>query len=127
MFDVNNISEDRKNTGVWVDYMGGKFLVAHTSNLTFQRVFAKLQQPHLKKIERGTLDPKIHNKIMCESMAKGLLLDWKNVGSNNEPLDYSIDTAIKVLQSNDDLREYILDVAINIENFRKEEMEEQGE
>jgi len=126
MFDLDGVNNDGTNNGVWVEFNGGEFLIAHTSSLKFQREFSKLQQPHIKKIERGTLDPKITTDILCKAMARALLLDWKNVGSNDAPVEYTQDLAYKVLVSNPELREFVQDTSLNIDNFKREVTEQEG-
>lgn len=127
MFDINNVDKEQTRNGVWTEFNSGSFLIAHTSSLAFQREFSRLQQPYLKKIERGTIDPEVSTSILCKAMAKGLLLDWKDVGSGNKKLPYTVEMAAKVLESNQDLREFVMEYSTNLENFRSEEMLEEGE
>lgn len=126
MFNVNSINNDRVVNGSWAEFQGGKFLIAHTSNISFQREFQRLQHPYRKQINRGTLDPKISNEIMCKAMAHSLLLDWNNVNSDNQPLPYSKDAAYAVLLQNEELREFVQEYSLNLDNFRKEEIQEAG-
>ena len=126
MFDVNSTDKNKTESGVWGDFGGGKFLIAHTSNLSFQREFNRLQQPYRKQIDRNRLDPKVSTEIMCKAMAKGLLLDWKGVGESGKPIDYSEEMAAQVLIANEDLREFVQDFALNLDNFKQEVTEEAG-
>ena len=41
--------------GVWTEWSGSSFLIAHISNMKFQRALSRLQQPHRRKIEQGTI------------------------------------------------------------------------
>jgi hypothetical protein len=60
-------------------------------------------------------------------MAGGLLLDWKDViNSNKEEVPFSPEMAEMALKNNDDLREFLQEFALDLENFRAEEMEEEG-
>jgi len=127
MFDLDKTTAEQESNGVWTDFNGGKFRIAHTNNMVFQREIARLQAPYRKKIDKGTLDPKIQLEIMCKAMARGILLDWKNVGSKGQEIPYNEDSAISVLTLNSDLREYIQDFALDLENFRQEEIEDTGE
>lgn len=113
--------------GTWVEYEGSSFLVAHMSNPSFQRAVMRGQAPHRKKIDNGTIDPVVSRDIMSKAMASALVLDWKKVAdaSGNE-VPFSTDVCYKALCNNEDLRDFISDFAMNLENFRKAEKEELG-
>jgi hypothetical protein len=126
MFDVDSINKDKTCKGVWGEYLGGEFLVAHTSNLDFQREFNRLQAPHRKKIDKGKLDPKIQAELLCKAIGRHLLLDWKNVGSKGNELEFDTDVAINVLMNNEDLRDFIQEFSMDIDNFRDEGLDSSG-
>lgn len=126
MFDLDKTTAEQESQGVWTDFGSGKFKVAHTNNMVFQREITRLQAPYRKKIDKGTLDPKIQLDIMCKAMGKGILLDWKDVGSKGKAMGYDEEAAIKVLTLNSDLRDYIQEFALDLENFREEEIEDTG-
>jgi len=122
--DRNKSNQDK---GVWTKFGDSQFKVAHTGSIRFQRILNRLQAPHRRKIEKGTLDPSISRDILCEAMAGGLLLDWKDViNSNKEEVPFSPEMAEMALKNNDDLREFLQEFALDLENFRAEEMEEEG-
>jgi hypothetical protein len=126
MFDLNKTTAERESSGVWADFNGGKFKIAHTNNMVFQREITRLQSPFRKKIDKGNLDPKIQLDIMCKAMARGILLDWKNVGAEGKEVEFSEESAINVLSLNSDLREFVQDYALDLENYRDEELEDTG-
>ena len=126
MFDLDKTTAEQESHGVWGSFGAGKFRIAHTNNMVFQREITRLQAPYRKKIDRGTLDPKIQLEIMCKAMGKGILLDWKDVGSAGAEVSYTEDAAVKVLTLNSDLRDFVQDFALDLENFREEEIEETG-
>lgn len=113
--------------GVWTTFDGSELLIAHSSNLRFQRTFTRLHQPHRKRIENGTLDPKIAKELMCKAMADGLLINWRKVtDSKGADVAYSPELAFKLLMNNHELREYVSEFAGNLSNFRAEAVEELG-
>ena len=117
----------KKTQGVWTTFGGSKFKVCSTGSTRFQRALNRLQAPHRRKIEKGTLDPKISKDILCQAMADSLVLDWKDVvDSSKAEVPYSPEIAQMALSNNDDLREYLLEYAGDLENFRSEEMAESG-
>lgn len=115
-------------TGVWVDFEGSSFLVAHISNMKFQRALARNQQPHRKKIESGSLDPQIHREVICKSMSEAILLDWKNVGavSENAGIKYTPANGFVALTRNTEFRDFISEFATNLSNYRSQEVDDLG-
>ena len=119
------INIDQENplltAGVWADFGDSKFLVTHMSNVAFQRAVMRLQSPHKSKIEKGTLDPQISRDIMSKAMAQALVLDWKDVvDGEDKPVVFTSEACFKALKNNEDLRDFISEFAMNLENFRKE-------
>lgn len=120
--DLNSV-----NTGVWGEFGNARFKIAHISNLKFQRALARLQQPHRRKIEAGSLDPKVNKDILAEAMAEGILLDWDQVvDSKKVATPYSKEAGKVALLKNVEFRDWVSDFAMNLQNFREEEMEELG-
>lgn len=114
-------------SGAWATFAGSQFQIAHLSSIRFQRELAKLQQPYRKKIDSGTMDPQVSKDLLCQAMAKGLLIDWKDVvdGSQNS-VPFSSEAAYKALSGSPEFREFVSDFSTNLENFRQEELQEVG-
>lgn len=125
---INVDSEFNKaKDGVWADFEGSRFLIAHMSSLRFQRKLANLRQPHLSKINRNTIDPKLSQEITCKAMAGTILLGWDQViNGSGEPVEFDDELAAKVLIKQPDLREFISDFATNLEHFRDEALNDAG-
>jgi len=120
--DLNTVE-----TGVWAEFNGSEFLIAHISNLKFQRALNRLQQPHRKKLEQGTLDPGTHRDMICKAMAEGVLLDWRKVVNNDKAeVPYKAATAFEVLKRDSEFRDFVAEYANNMTNFRAAELEEVG-
>lgn len=116
------------DAGTWREYDDSKFLIAHISNLKFQRALARLQQPHKRKLQEGTLDPKINQQIVCQAMAEGVLLNWRDMTTvDGSEVAYSQENAAKLLQRDPAFRDWVTDVSTNMANFRAEEVKELGE
>lgn len=124
-FDADTPAVD---SGVWTKFNGSEFLIAHISNMRFQRALARLQQPHRRKIESGTLDPQVNKEILCKAMAEGVLLDWRNVGSqaSDEPVQYTPQAGYTALLRSTEFRDFVSDFAMQLANFREAEIEELG-
>jgi hypothetical protein len=123
-FDADTPLTDQ---GTWAEFSGSKFLIAHISNLKFQRTLSKLQQPHRRKIETGSLDPKINKEIICRAMSEGIILDWSGVvSSSGDSTPYSPEAGYTALIKNVEFRDWVSEFSVNLSNFRAEEIEEVG-
>ena len=113
--------------GVWTEFDGSKFKIAHISNVKFQRALSRLQQPHLRKIQEGRMDPEVNKKILAQAMAEGILVDWDDVkNKDKQTVPYSAKTAQAALMANVEFRDFVSDFATSISNYRTEEVEELG-
>lgn len=120
--DLNTI-----DTGVWAEWSGSKFLIAHISNLKFQKLLARLQQPHRKKLESGGLDPETNRDILCQAMSQTVLLDWDNVVSKaGSKTPYTAQNAFHALQHDPEFRDFVAEFATQMSNYRAQEVEELG-
>ena len=123
-YDADNSALDE---GVWRTYQGSKFKIAHVSNIGFQRLLAKLQQPHRKKLEQGALDPQTSKEMLCEAISQKVLLDWQDVrDKSGERTPYSSAAGFKALMGDPEFRDFVSDVAASAANFRDEEVKELG-
>jgi hypothetical protein len=124
-FCIDKNDQDKQKAGTWVDYDGGSFLVAHFSSSDFQRALNREQAPYKKKVDKGTLDPKISKRILCKAMAEGLLLDWKEVENRKkEDIPYSKENATAALMNDDDFREFVQEFSMESDNYRAEQIDE---
>lgn len=125
IFDADLSSVDN---GVWKSYENSNFLVAHISNMKFQRALARLQQPHRRKLQEGTLDPKTNQAIVCEAMAEGILLGWKDVKTRKgDAVEFNKDNALALLKRDPAFRDWVTDISTQIAHFREEEVDALGE
>lgn len=124
-----NIDNDNPllTQGAWAEFEGSKFLVTHMSNLAFQRAWLRKQQPHRKKIEAGTLDPAIVRDLMTQAMAEAMILDWqKVVDGEGKEVPFSKEACVKALANNPELRDFVSEFSMQLDNFRQEEKKALG-
>jgi hypothetical protein len=127
MFNVDEITIDKENDGVWAPFKGSEFLIASSGCNKFQRMFSKLQMPHRKAIDRRKLDPEIQLDIMAKAMSSSLLLDWRNVCDNSgKDVKFTKEAAYNVLKSNSEFRDFITEFSTEIENYISDEKEDLG-
>lgn len=114
-------------SGVWEEYQGSKFLIAHISNSRFQRALAKYQLPHRRKIAEGTLDPEKNKEIVARAMAEGVLLGWDHViDAQKQEVKYTPQLAYQVLMRDPEFRDFISEYAMAMTNFKAAEVDEMG-
>lgn len=127
MFNIDEITIDKETSGVWAPFKGSEFLIASSGCTKFQRLFAKLQMPHRKAIERKKLDPEIQMDLMARSLSMEIVKDWKDVVDNSgKAVDFTVKSAYDVLRGNSEFREFVTEFASEISNYVSEEKEELG-
>jgi hypothetical protein len=106
--------------GAWVEIMGGRFKVARAGNLVYQEALEKSRKrKYASKAEE--------QESTLRAIAEGILKDWEEIeDADGKTIPYSIDNAVVVLEENPDLLTELLAEANNLDNFRAEDIEEQG-
>ena len=112
--------------GVLADYEGSQFRIAYATNVKFMRAKQRLEQPHRRKIEAGTLDPGEHRRIMAKAMAEGILVGWSGVFSEGAEVPYTVKMAEQALLYDESFREFVMTFSMDLANFRTEEREYEG-
>ena len=127
MFVLKSARNATLDSGVWVNYQGCRFQIAHTSNAKFQRRLASLQAPFRKQIEKGTMDPEDTKDIVCTALSEAILKGWEGVKdeSGNE-IAITQKMAKQALLTDEGLREFVQETAADLSAFRDQEIEEKG-
>lgn len=112
--------------GVWAEYQGSKFKIAHTSNSHFMRKMASLQAPFRRDIEKGRMDPDESKRIVAEALSTCILKDWNITDANGNSVPYSQKIGQQALMADDALREFVQEYALDFANYREEEIEAKG-
>ena len=121
MFVIDAIDPKAESEGLWFDFSGSKFKIASTSSTSYQKRISKLYAPHRRKIEQGKLDPETGRDLIASALAGNILVDWKDVlTSDGKPVKFSVEVAKEALMGNEDLRDFVLETAADIANFREE-------
>ena len=122
MFGTNKNAEIE---GIWQDIGDGvSLLIARIGNPQYQKEFQKIAKPHRRALRRGTLSDEVAEKLLIKAMAKNILLDWKGLEEDGEPIPYSYENAVRILTEYKDLRDYVSDMANEIDAFKLEDDEE---
>jgi hypothetical protein len=128
MGDVKKIFGTNKTDeieGKWNDIGDGiQILVARIGNPEYQKEFQRISKPHKRALRRGSLNDEVAERLLIKVMAKNILLDWKGLEEDGVVVPYSYDNAIRILTEYKDLRDYVSDIANEMESFRADEDEE---
>lgn len=124
LFDADLKSVDE---GVFLPYEDATFKIAHLSNMKFQKALARLQQPHRKKLQEGSMDPEVNQDIVCKAMAEGIIRDWSGVKMRSgADVPFSTANALALLKRDPAFRDWVTSMATDMVHFREEEIEDLG-
>nr|BDD45286.1 hypothetical protein 8 [bacterium] len=118
---------DLENEGVWMDLGSGiKVKIARIKNPKFRKMYERLTRPHERQIRQGTLDSDIMEKIVCQCLAKTVLLDWDGIELDGKKFPYSPENSLKLMQDDglSDFRDQIADLAGSADIFREEDLQD---
>ena len=127
MLKFTKTDKSRELDGVTATYYDGAdgsidLVIARTDgNPHYEATLTRLMAPHKKKMERGkSMSNAEAKKIMNEVYAKEILLGWdetKLLNDNGKPVPYSVESAIELLENDNDLREFVVEFSADINNF----------
>ena len=125
MFVIDAIDPKAESEGLWFEFSGSKFKIASSASATYQKRLAKLYAPHRKKIEQGKLDPETGQELIATALSGNILTDWKDVQTvNGKTVKFTVELAKEALIANGDLRDFVMDCANDISNYRSEMAED---
>jgi hypothetical protein len=124
MFNIYSVDTNKQEDGDWFDYEGAEFLIAYANNPKYIAARKRLERPFKRAIERGTISEEDQRRITCEALAEGVLLNWKNVGDGKSPIEYTKEVAAEALRLNPDFLTFVVEVAADIANYKKEAVTE---
>ena len=122
IFGTNKVAEIE---GKWNDIGDGiELLVARIGNPEYQKEFQRISKPHKRALRRGSLNDEVAERLLTKVMAKNILLDWEGLEEDGVAVPYNYDNAVRILTEYKDLRDYVSDIANEMESFKAEEDEE---
>ena len=121
--DITKLKQDTDlaESGVWVDYDDASFLICSTDSRRYRRVVTKLA----KKRNPATMrkDPEAMHEMTVESLAEGILIDWKNVKDGDKDLPPTLENKIRLCEI-ESIRTFLATEAQDFANFQREALAE---
>lgn len=112
-----------EENGIWVQLdKSSKIKVARMGNKKSQEMATKLQRS-AKLVNKYSLE-NIGEDDLVNIIAETVLLDWEGVKLKGQDLPYSKANAKKMLQEYKDFKSLVIELATEMETFRKVEIEE---
>jgi hypothetical protein len=131
MADVKKLfgtDSTKEQEGVWYDIAEGlRMKIARIGNPNYQKRFQALSKPYRRSIRRGTLSDEVAEKLLVQCLSETIVLNWEGVEENGVEIPYSKDNAIMILTKYPELRNYVNDIANELEGFQEESNEEAAE
>jgi hypothetical protein len=114
----------KEQDGVWKNLGDARVKIARANNPKYRTALTKyIKQFVPAGIQPKPDDPNIE-KATVYAMAEAILLDWENLAIKGEILEVSVEQAIGILTDYPDFREVISQLAIDVDNFRPDEIAE---
>lgn len=111
--------------GVEVELGDGAFItVRRSNNDKFADMLTALRKPHERRIQRGTMDQKVLDKLTRQAVAKEVLIGWRGIKVDGKTVKYSPEAAVKLMARFEDFQEDVLIAANTRETFRRQVVEE---
>lgn len=131
-YEMFGTDADAEKDGVWVEYgdpaadgFAIKLARAGGKNKKFGKILEKKARPHRRKLQTGTGPEGLAERLLIETFAHTVVLDWKNIkDKDGNEFPFTPKNCIKLFTDLPDLFADVRDEADNINNFQKAELEE---
>lgn len=128
VFDKFAVDLNAEINGTWKEFHGARILIARSGNKNFNKAIAEAYDKHEEQIsKKDEAADKLAEKLLLETIADTLVLDWEGVGYKGEEVKYSKANVIKLLGKPEmrDFRNALLALSEDAEIFRLKKEEEQ--
>lgn len=120
-FDINAFRIDRnaRAHGVWVDFGGARFKLRSLENADFTEAFAAAAEPWTSLGRKVPVAEQ--ERIMAETVAAHIVVDWENVFDGDAPFPFSRENALRLFTEAPPILERVIAQARTHANFRAAE------
>lgn len=118
-----------KDAGVWhtLENFGDlEVKLARWGNTRFNNMFSAMTRNKQRQIARQTLDSAEQERIILEVVARTVLLGWRNMEIDGEPVEYTWQDGFAVLDAIPELFRDIQDLSQDESFYRKKQLEDEA-
>lgn len=117
------VDAGKEQAGVWIEYdETTQFLIGSLSSKRYKQAYQEALTELRSKIRKPTQDEA--DAMQLKVLSSAVVLDWKGVNKDGAPFTCNPANVHFVLANCPQVREFVLQAAANIENFKVELTEE---
>ena len=125
MADINQIMTDvkKENEGVWTEFaIGIELLIARARNPKYQECLRNKTENVRVDLRKEDFDEKEFADILLQVRAETVLLGWKNIEEDGQPVPYSKEKAMEYFRNPGlkDFYKFVVAVSENSDKYMKE-------
>lgn len=110
------------------DSQVARLRVARQGNPRAKAFWRRAKEPYRRVIRQtGDLPEEVAQKLLVEMMANTILVDWADIESDGEPVEYSPDAAHELLSASEEFRALVLEISGDLQVYRDERIAEDAE
>lgn len=116
--------------GIDLHLGGGAYLTlarAGGGNARYEACMRRLFAPHRRALAAGTLDEKTASEIMQQAYAEAVVIGWRGIELDGEPLPFSVANVRRVFSEFPEVWRIVQEEANKFANYRAEDIKDQGE
>ena len=121
---ITQVDDKAAADGTWTNYRGVNLKIARSGNERFTQSFLRASRPYRREITQNALDNKIAERILCEAIAEGILVDWNNFEIDGNQIDYSVGNATELMKQDPDCREFVQEFSKDLNNYLAQDKED---
>lgn len=135
LYNTFETNKDLEKDGILLDYgfnsknepVQIRIARAGGSNVRFAKTLEQRMRPYKRAIANDTMDNKVAEKLLMEAYADAVILGWEGVEDRDgQPLEFTRDNVLKVLQDLPDLFVDIQQQSQKVALFRADLREEEA-
>lgn len=135
LYNTFETNKDLEKDGILLDYgfnsknepVQIRIARAGGSNVRFAKTLEQRMRPYKRAIANDTMDNKVAEKLLMEAYADAVILSWEGVEDRDgQPLEFTRDNVLKVLQDLPDLFVDIQQQSQKVALFRADLREEEA-
>lgn len=128
--DMKQFATDRdaETEGVWHDLGdGARIRVARAGNDRWKQAFRRVMGPYRQQIKRDALSEDRLRELSVEVEATTILVDWEGLEEGGEELDYSAESAARLLTEYPEFRSTVNELADDMRHYRMNGIKEDAD